>query len=85
MKKVLWNLKVLHPLNQSVIQVEHFNTLKEISEKHKTIPFNTWRNIAIGRSKVYNNFIQLDKQIKDDTPQIGRDSLLYNPTEENIL
>lgn len=84
MKKTIWKLEVLHPLNQNVIQTTRHKTLKEISSSNPSIPFNTWRNIAIGRSKVYEKFIKLEKLIVDTSnAEEKRDENVNLKEEEN--
>ena len=63
MKSIIWKLSILNPATNEVISNEQFNSLREISEKYKNIPFNTWRNISIGRSKIYEKFLFLQKDI----------------------
>ena len=63
MKSIIWKLSILNPATNEVISNEQFNSLREISIKYKNIPFNTWRNISIGRSKIYEKFLFLQKDI----------------------
>ena len=63
MKSIIWKLSILNPASNEVILTEQFNSLREISEKYKNIPFNTWRNISIGRSKIYEKFLFLKKDV----------------------
>ena len=80
MKSILWKLHILNPATNEVITNETFNSLREISEKYKNIPFNTWRNISIGRSKVYEKFLYLKKDINHlaDIHEVEEDEKLYN-------
>tara|TARA_R110002126_G_scaffold165189_1_gene313054 strand:- start:973 stop:1227 length:255 start_codon:yes stop_codon:yes gene_type:complete len=80
MKSILWKLNILNPATNEVLSTEKFNSLREISEKYKNIPFNTWRNISIGRSKVYEKFLYLKKDINNlaDIQEVCEEDKLYN-------
>lgn len=62
MKKNYWSVEFLHPATNTVIETKTFDGLKEIAEHYKNIPLTTWRNIAIGRCKVYKKFIKICKK-----------------------
>lgn len=63
MKITNWKVDFLHPINKDVIYSKTFKNIEEIADTHKDIPLSTWRNISIGRSKIYNKFINLEKVI----------------------
>lgn len=62
MKNTEWELIVKNPITSEMISTETFRTLKDIAEKYTNISLTTLRNIGMGRSKVYNKFIELNKQ-----------------------
>ena len=61
MKKIKWKITVLHPLSEDIIEERIFNSLYEVAEQYKRIPLLTWRNIGLGRSKIYSKFILCEK------------------------
>ena len=60
-QKHLWKVEVLNPVNNTVIQSSNHRTINEIANKYNSINLATWRNICMGRSKVYNKFIKVSK------------------------
>ena len=75
MKKIAWKLQFLNPIDQTIIKSSNFNSLKDIGNQYTFIPFNTWRNIAIGRSKVYNRFIKLEKALVEEKQFNGENNI----------
>jgi hypothetical protein len=64
--KHIWNVSVLNPItNEEILKSSH-NTIDEIADKYTQINLNTWRNICMGRSKVYNKFIKVSKEEKKE-------------------
>jgi len=62
MKKINWKVKIHNPINyDEILEEAEFKSIEEISNKYNKIPLNTWRNICIGRSKVYKHFIDVEK------------------------
>lgn len=67
MKNTNWRVQVLHPINKNVLEEKTFRNVEDISAHYQNLPLSTWRNISIGRSKVYNNFINMEKvNVKDN-------------------
>ncbi len=60
--KHIWNVSVLNPITAEEIMKSTHNTIDDIADKYKQINLNTWRNICMGRSKVYNKFIKVSKE-----------------------
>ena len=56
-----WKIAILNPVSNEIIEENLFNTINEINEKYKDINLNTWRNICMGRSKIYKKFIIVSK------------------------
>ena len=78
MKNTNWNVKVLHPVNKNVLEEKTFRNVEDVANHYQTLPLSTWRNISIGRSKIYNNFIRMEKlNVKDNQ------SLTSNENKEN--
>ena len=69
-QKHIWNVEVLNPINNEVLSSKTFNTINDISNEYSNINLNTWRNICMGRSKVYNQFIKIKKIFKEEKEQI---------------
>ena len=65
-----WLLTIKHPATQEVMNTENHKSIKAISEKYKHIKEDTWRNISVGRSRLYKNFITLERQKKLATDSI---------------
>ena len=62
MKQINWSVKILNPVNKNhILETQKFKTIEEIFKKYPNLPLSTWRNICIGRSKIYKNFINVDK------------------------
>ena len=61
MKITNWKVDFLHPINKDVLHSTTFRNIEEIADTYKDIPLSTWRNISIGRSKIYKKFIHLEK------------------------
>ena len=61
MKTINWKITILHPVSEDIIEENLFNNINEIGEHYKRIPISTWRNIALGRSKIYSKFILCEK------------------------
>tara|TARA_R110000787_G_scaffold22553_2_gene65361 strand:- start:377 stop:631 length:255 start_codon:yes stop_codon:yes gene_type:complete len=72
MKSIKWKITILHPVSEDIIEESFFDNITEIAEKYKRIPISTWRNIALGRSKIYSKFIVCEKirlPIKNENPE----------------
>lgn len=61
MKTNQWNVKVLDVRNGNVLEEHTYPTIKDISAKYNKICHNTWRNICLGRSKLYEPFFKVQK------------------------
>ena len=61
MKNTNWEVEILNPINQELIEKNTFKSIEDISNKYKNITLSTWRNIALGRGKVYKKFINVKK------------------------
>lgn len=68
----LWNIQVLNPVSNEIIEQSNHTTIDDIYKKYPNIPLNTWRNICMGRSKIYEKFIKvkkIDKPKKETEPK----------------
>ena len=72
-QKHIWNVEVLNPVSNDVLSSKDFNTINDIAEEYSNINLNTWRNICMGRSKIYNNFIKVEKKPKPSVEPITID------------
>lgn len=61
MKAINWKIQILNPVSEDIIEENIFKNINEISTKYPKIPLSTWRNIALGRSKIYSKFIVCEK------------------------
>tara|TARA_R110002153_G_scaffold212442_1_gene365086 strand:+ start:16327 stop:16566 length:240 start_codon:yes stop_codon:yes gene_type:complete len=61
MKNYQWRLKIKNPTNLEIMNEEIFNNIKDIHNKYTHLPLSTWRNIGMGRSKVYSTIYDLNK------------------------
>lgn len=39
---------------------KHYTSIKELADDNPILNYDTWRNISVGRSRVYGNFINLE-------------------------
>ena len=62
MKVSNWYLVVHHPLTGEILTTETHRSIRELAVAHPHIKEETWRNISIGRSKIYDKFIKLIKE-----------------------
>ena len=61
MNKTNWKLTIKHPATLDKLEEKEYQTITEIAKAYPHISVHTWRNISVGRSKVYKNFIDLAK------------------------
>ena len=61
-KSIKWEVKILNPIDNTLdIYNRKYCSIRDIADDHSFLPYDTWRNIAVGRSKVYDAFIKLLK------------------------
>ena len=63
-QKHVWCVVVLNPTDNSVIQTSTHFTINDIHNTYQNISLSTWRNICMGRSKIYSKFIKVTKVLK---------------------
>ena len=63
MKNIKWSVSILNPSTNDILETNEFNNIEEISSRYDYLPLSTWRNICLGRSKVYSKFICVNKQL----------------------
>jgi|TARA_R110002072_G_scaffold88517_1_gene198934 hypothetical protein len=66
-----WIVEFLNPITEYTINKTFHSTIDDIAENYKQINLNTWRNICMGRSKVYDKFIKVSKQKKEKKENIN--------------
>ena len=59
-----WVVSVLNPITADEIMKSSHSTIDEIAKHYPQINLNTWRNICMGRSKIYSKFIKVIKEKK---------------------
>tara|TARA_B110000285_G_C14732658_1_gene427153 strand:+ start:289 stop:537 length:249 start_codon:yes stop_codon:yes gene_type:complete len=64
MKNTYWEIVIKNPANDNIIERKQFECIADIHKQYSKIPEATWRNIAVGRSKVYKNFIEVEKKTR---------------------
>tara|TARA_R110000822_G_scaffold266896_1_gene390601 strand:- start:395 stop:640 length:246 start_codon:yes stop_codon:yes gene_type:complete len=74
MKNTFWEITIKNPANDNVIERREFECISDIHKQYKKIPETTWRNIALGRSKVYKNFIGMEKKYRNKEDDKTEDS-----------
>ena len=57
-----WIVSVLNPISGKEIENSIHSTIDDIAKHYKQINLNTWRNICMGRSKIYSKFIKVNKE-----------------------
>lgn len=57
----MWQLTVFSPIDGEEMLVQTFKSINEIHKKFPKINYDTWRNLAVGRSKVYAPFFDIKK------------------------
>jgi hypothetical protein len=63
MKNINWNVKIYNPLSRKILSQQQFKSIEDIKSAYPDISLSTWRNISIGRSKIYNKFIEVEKVV----------------------
>ena len=66
LKRIKWIVKILNPIDENELKVGNYCSLKEIADENKFLPYDTWRNIAVGRSNIYEPFIKIEKDLERD-------------------
>ena len=56
-----WKLEIKNVMNGDIEETYYFPSLSQLAVRIKMFNYDTWRNIALGRSKTYNKFINLTK------------------------
>jgi hypothetical protein len=64
MKTIYWRVSINNPINNETIGEEVFENINDIADKYKFLSLQKWRNICLGRSRIYNTFLNVEKQIK---------------------
>ena len=84
MKSICWRVKFYNPINQELIKEERHTHIQSLADKYPHIPLPTWRNMGMGRSKIYEPFIKLKKEYisTEDIPLLEDDKTSSNSTEE---
>lgn len=88
MKSICWNVKFFNPTNQELLKEERHTHIQSLADKYPHIPLPTWRNMGMGRSKIYEPFIKLKKEYistaeqTTETPLLEDDKTSSNSTEE---
>ena len=67
MKKTYWLISIKNPVNDDIIEQKEFDTIADVAKNYGKIPEKTWRNISVGRSKIYGKFITCEKKTKHIT------------------
>tara|TARA_R110002073_G_scaffold230162_2_gene391047 strand:+ start:10578 stop:11336 length:759 start_codon:yes stop_codon:yes gene_type:complete len=65
-----WRLNSLDPITGNVDKTYYFPSLKILANNLKALNYDTWRNIALGRSKTYSKFFSLDKIEEEDMSEL---------------
>lgn len=78
-----WQLEILNPISGEVSEVLYYPTISKIADNVKMFNYDTWRNIALGRSKAYTKFVRLTKLgDKGDNWNLGSNKRM---TDEQLI
>lgn len=61
MKNIRWKVLINNPLNNERLSEEVFENINQIASKYDFLSLQKWRNICLGRSKVYKTFVNVEK------------------------
>lgn len=61
MKNIKWNIKIKNPLNDEILEEKIFNKVDDITGTYPFLSKEKWRNICLGRSKVYSVMVEVSK------------------------
>lgn len=62
-KSINWQVEVVNPMTNQVVNSATYNSIEDIHKEHSYLPISTWRNVCMGRSKVYTPFLRVSKNI----------------------
>lgn len=65
-KSINWQVEVVNPMTNQVVNSATYNSIEHIQKEHSYLPISTWRNVCMGRSKVYSPFLRVSKNITSD-------------------
>jgi len=63
MKFINWRVRFINPITKDILEEKIFPSIEEIHNNYSFIKLTTWRNMSIGRSRVYSPFLRVDKII----------------------
>lgn len=84
MKITNWKVSVLHPINQNVLEENTFRNIEDCANHYSNLPLSTWRNISIGRSKIYEKFIKLEKVKLENKMKQNKNNNFIQEKKENL-
>lgn len=61
MKSIKWNVKIKNPLTAEILDSKDFNKVDDITDVYPFLTKEKWRNICLGRSKVYSVVVEVNK------------------------
>ena len=61
MKNIKWEVKINNPITMDKLEEGVFDNINQIAEEYNFLSLQKWRNICLGRSKVYNTFLNVRK------------------------
>ena len=65
-KRIKWIVNIKNPITNEIIKAGKYCSLQDIHKDNEFLNYDTWRNIAVGRSKVYDPFIIIEKDMERD-------------------
>lgn len=65
-KRIKWVVEIKNPLDKKLLGSKKYCSLKDMADDNSYLPYDTWRNIAVGRSNVYEPFITICKDLNRD-------------------
>lgn len=61
MKTIRWKVQINNPITNDKIEEEIFDNINQIAVAYEFLSLQKWRNICLGRSRVYNTFLNVEK------------------------
>ena len=61
MKSIKWKVEIHNPITKDKLEEEIFSNINDIALAYNFLSLQKWRNICLGRSRVYNTFLNVEK------------------------
>jgi len=61
MKSIKWKVEIHNPITKDKLEEEIFSNINDIALTYNFLSLQKWRNICLGRSRVYSTFLNVEK------------------------